>query len=237
MTRYFAALLVGLGLGTAGAHAQDVSHFRITPSIGVMRFDRTTALSSTETGLSTKVWPFAGLSIMYQVRPRISAGLYMEGSRIETSPDYYRYVLLRTSGSYELYAVRQRVVVLAYGLNAAATLPLAPKLGPYLRGGIGWHTLFPDVQRSRSTESITGTEFVLGGGLNYAASEEIAVRLELLDFMWSDFDREALNPVDPGSQNTVFEEVNPPGISWAKPSLVHNLRLALGFTFRPAGGR
>jgi len=240
MTRLFAAALVGLGAaGAVAAQAAPAApaagRFQVTPMIGVMRYDRTTALSSTESGLSTKLYPTAGLLAAYTLRPNIQVGAYLEAARPETDPQYYPYALIQTTGSIQLFEITQRVVVLSYGLAATVTLPVAPRLGPYLRAGVGLHTVFPDVQRAQSTETISGSELMLGAGFKYAVSDAVGIRLELTDFMWNNWDRDDLNPVAPAFQNTIFPEDNPSGISWPKPGLVHNMRFALGFTFTPTG--
>ena len=236
MTKPVSALLLGLALGVAPAAAQEAGRFKVVPSFGIMRFDRTSALSSIETGLSTQLWPTAGLQALYGVRSGVRAGLYLDVTRPETSSDYYAYALLKTGNNYQLFGVSQRVVVLSYGVTATVDVPFARKIGPYLRGGIGRHSVFADVQRTNSTESITGTEFSLGGGLSYAVSEAIGLRLELSDFMWSNWDREDLDPVAPAVRNTTFPEDNPVGLLWGSRSLIHNLRLTLGFSFTPSGG-
>ncbi len=238
MNRKLAALLaVGLGVSASGLRAQDaqeVGRFQVTPVIGVMRFDRTSALSTPATAFSTHMWPYAGLTALYRIRGGVRVGLYLEGTRAETSPYYYPLVMLRTGNTYELDSLTQRVVVMSYGLAATVDLPFGAKLLPYLRGGVGQHSVFPDVQHMRSTASITGAEFSLGGGLGYKTGGGGLVRLELVDNMWSKWDRDRLNPTALAYQNTLFPEDNPPGITWAKPSIIHNLRFMLGFTFTPS---
>lgn len=238
MTRsVVAALLVGLGAGTGIASAQEAGGFKVTPAIGVIRFDRTSALSSTESGLSTQLWASGGLMVMYQVNANLEAGAYLEGGRAETSSDYYPYALFRSVGSYQLFGVSQRVIWLSYGVTAAVKLPVGQRFGPYLRGGVGGHSVFPDVQRQNTVKTVTGLEFVVGGGAKYDLSSTVGVRLELVDFLWKDWDRDELYPVvDPALQNTVFAEDNPAARLSGKPSLIHNMRLALGFIFTPSGG-
>jgi outer membrane protein with beta-barrel domain len=126
--------------------------------------------------------------------------------------------------------------VLSYGIDAAYTLPVAPRIAPYIRGGVGQHAVYADVQATNSTDHVTGTHFMAGFGFNYAASDAIAVRFEVLDFLWNKWDRDELNPTDPAFQNTTFPEDNPDGVLWPKPSIIHNLRLALGVSFTPSGG-
>ena len=206
----------------------------VAPTIGLMRFDRTSALSSMDRGLSTAVWLSGGLSGLYAVRSDLRVGLYYEGGQAETSPDYYRYALFRTTGAYELRAITQRVVFLSYGVAATWNVPAARVVGPYLKLGVGGHSVLADVQRTNSTRQVSGSEIVVGAGLSYQRGGNVAVQLELLDYMWNNWDRDDLNAVAPAEQNTVFEEDNPSGVTWPKPSLIHNLRLAIGFKFTPA---
>lgn len=237
MTKPLVVLLagLGLGLGTATLSAQQKGSFSVTPSVGLTRFDRTSALSSTKTGLA-KLWLIPGLSATYGFGSDFRAGFYLEGGRVEASPDYYPLVLLRSGSTYELDRVMQRVVVLSYGVRAAVALPVVRSIGPYILGGVGGHSVFPDVQRTRQTTNITGVEFSVGGGLSYRTGTSGVVRLEVVDNMWSKWDRDKLNPTEPALQNTVFPEDNPDGITWPKPNLIHNLRLSLGFSFTPSSG-
>lgn len=235
MSKLGIALAAGLALGAATGVAQSTPRFRITPTLGVIRFDRTSALSSTSSGLS-KLWASAGLSALYQFRPNLQAGFYLETSRPATSPDYYPYALLRTSGNYQLFAITQRVVVLSYGLAAEVNVPVAPKLAPHIRLGVGRHSVYEDVQQENAVRTSNGLEFAVGGGLRYSAGNNVGVQLDLVDFLWKDWDRDVLNPTQPAYQNTVFPEDNPDGMNWTKPSMIHNLRLAIGFTFTPASG-
>lgn len=236
MTKHvFLAPLVALGFA-ASLTGQSTGKWRVVPSVALMRFDRTTALSSTASGLSTKLWPWAGLDASYQLRSNVQVGLYVGGSRVTTSPDYFKYALFKSGSNYELWAVSQRVTVFNYGIGAELALPVGGAFNPYLTGGLGRHTLYPDVQKSNSVKSFSGSEFALGGGVRYVLKSGVAVRLGVTDFMWSNFDREQLDPVAPSFQNNTFPLSNPDGVLWPKPSLTHNLRLALGFAFTPAGG-
>jgi hypothetical protein len=233
MNQTVAALLAALGCGATALAAQDAGNrFRVTPTIGVMKFDKTSALSDLD---GTKLWTSAGLTASYLVGGGFRAGVYLEFQQPQTSSDFYPYALFRTGSTYQLFGATQTVSALSFGLDASYTIG-AGKLGPYIRGGIGRHAVYGDVQVENATDHIGGTQFLAGAGINYAVSEMIGLRVELVDFMWSDWDRDALNPVSPAYQNTTFPEDNPAGISESKPGLIHNLRLALGFSFTPSGG-
>src|SRR5574341_469433 len=204
MTKVPVLLLAGLAMGaTSLAGQQPEGRWQVIPSVGVIRFDRTSALSSTDEGLSTTMWLSGGLSALYSVRP-------------------------------DLRAISQRVVFLGYGVVAAWDVPALRSFGPYLKVGAGGHSVLLDVQRTNSTGQAGGAEFVVGGGWNRRLRGNLAIQLELLDYMWSNWDRDKLNTVAPSEQNTVFEEDNPIAVNWEKPSLIHNLRLAFGFKFTPA---
>jgi hypothetical protein len=235
MNRTVATFLAALGCGAIALAAQEApapGRFRVTPTVGMIRFDKTSALSDLDAG---KLWVSAGLSGSYLVTGGLRLGAYLEYQQPQTNSDYYPYALFRTSGDYQLYGVTQIVSALSFGIDASYTIGTG-RLGPYLRGGIGRHAVYADVQSQNTTSHIGGTQFLAGGGINYAVTDAIGIRAELLDFMWSDWDRDALNPVDPAYQNTTFPEDNPPGINESKPGLIHNLRLALGFSFTPSGG-
>lgn len=234
MCRNVAALLAALGCAATALAAQDDagSRFRVTPTIGVMKFDKTSALSDLD---GSKLWASAGLTASYLVGGGFRAGLYFEFQQPQTSAEYYPYALFRTSGAYQLFGATQVVSALSFGLDASYTIG-AGKLGPYIRGGIGRHAVYADVQVENATNHVGGTQFLAGAGINYAVSQMIGLRIELVDFMWSDWDRDALNPVAPAYRNTTFPEDNPTGITESKPGLIHNLRLALGFSFTPSGG-
>ena len=219
--------------GATALAAQDAgSRFRLTPTVGVIKFDKTSALSGLD---GSKLWASAGLSASYLVSGGFRLGAYLEFQQPQTSSDFYPYALFRTSGDYQLFGATQVVSALSYGVDASYTIG-AGKLGPYIRGGIGRHAVYGDVQVENATDHVGGTQYLAGAGVNYAVSEMIGLRVELLDFMWSDWDRDALNPVSPAYRNTTFPEDNPTGINESKPGLIHNLRLALGFSFTPSGG-
>jgi hypothetical protein len=233
MNRTVAALLAAIGCGASALAAQEGgSRFTVTPTIGLMKFHNTSALSNLE---GSQLWMSGGLTAAYRVSSGLRVGLYMEFQQPQTSSEYYPYALFRTGNTYELYGATQIVSALSYGLDASYTIG-AGKLGPYLRGGIGRHAVYGDVQAMNSTDHVGGTQFLLGGGINYAVSNSIGIRLDLTDFMWNDWDRDVLNPVSPAYQNTTFPEDNPAGITEDKPGMIHNLRLALGFSFTPSGG-
>jgi hypothetical protein len=82
-------------------------------------------------------------------------------------------------------------------------------------------------------QSFTNTQFQFGGGIGYRVSPTTAIRLDARDFVFTDWDRDQLNPVGAAYQNTTVPSVNfnPP----EKKNTINNWRIALGFTFTPRG--
>src|SRR5689334_19312711 len=129
MNGKFAAFLTvgGIALTAASLRAQEPGRFQVTPAFGVMRFDRTSALSSQASGVSTRMWAYGSLSALYRIRSGLRAGLYVEGGRATADAFYYPLVLLRYNQTYKLDSLSQRVVVLSYGLAATYDIPLSGK--------------------------------------------------------------------------------------------------------------
>jgi hypothetical protein len=107
-------------------------------------------------------------------------------------------------------------------------------------GGVGAVTVNTDPQQQGSNRSFTEGQFQLGGGLGWRLGTTTALRVELRDFVFTGWDRDRLNVVstDPNAcggpcPNTTFLAAN--GNPPEKKSTVHNLRLAIGFSYVPQG--
>lgn len=223
-----ATVLFGLSLATGVAAAQGSGQWRVIPSVGLLRYDRTTALSSTDGGIS-KLWPSVGLATSYAVRPNLHVGLYIQGGNARTDTAYFQPARLRFGPIDSIRQVSQDVIVLQYGVMAMVDLPFARRIGPYLQVGAGLHSIFPDVQQTASAASFSGGHVQLGGGFAYTIGS-VGLRLELIDYMWMDFDRADLDPVAPAEHAT---GVDGSAYTWSKPGLIHNMRMSLGVTFVP----
>ena len=62
-------------------------------------------------------------------------------------------------------------------------------------GGVGRYTMFLDPQVMRSSETVGSTAFVVGGSLGYALTESAGIHLGVRDYIFTGYDRDALNPV------------------------------------------
>lgn len=229
MRRSIVLLLLALTAGAAAAQENPARRWRVIPSVGMIRFDRTTSLSSTESGIS-KLRPSMSLQAVYELRSSVQVGAYLEASPAHTDPAFFQPAALQFGTSQVIDTVSQSVFVLQYGVSASLDLPVARAIGPFVRAGVGAYSLFPDVQVQSSSRSFAGVAFLVGAGMSRSISRSVGVRLELVDYVWSGFDRADLDPVQ--THATGYDGA---AFGWETPSTVHNMRLSLGVTFYPGG--
>jgi len=108
------------------------------------------------------------------------------------------------------------------------------RLEPYVGAGVGAVTVNNDPQQADDNASYTTGQFQVGGGLGFRVGRSTSVRLDLRDYVFTSWDRDRLNVVNPTFQNTLFPSAN--GNPPAEKSTVHNIRLAIGFSYVPRGG-
>lgn len=225
MRNHFVLLVAALTVprGAIAAQDQPPARWRVVPIVGAIQFEPGTALSLTDWHVSF------GLETHYELTSSARLGVFIEGSPTTTDPSYFQPAALPFGSTTTVDTVSQDVFVVQYGVTAAYELPLG-SLRPFVRGGVGGFWLFPDVQSTGSAASVTGLLFAAGGGLGYRVSSGVALSLELMDFMWSSFDRDEIDPVL--NHATGFDGAN---YGSEKPSPAHNLRVAVGLTFYPGG--
>lgn len=237
--------LAGISLaGIAGdvqAQAMQAGRFTVTPVVGVIRWDNASALANKEANSSgefnkTVITPTIGMTADYHITPQLGAGFYFEAARATTRGDYFPSVLFNFGASLpaELRVVSQRVTVLMYGVQGTLGFSVG-RLSPYVSGGGGAVTINTDPQQSNDNSSYTTGQFQLGGGLGFRiGAGNTGVRIDVRDFVFTSFDREELNLVNPRFQNTLFPSAN--GSPPEEKSTVHNIRIGIGFSFVPRRG-
>ena len=240
-------LLVSIATGAllaapaaASAQALVAGRFTVTPVIGTIRWDNASALANKEadeeTGAFTQtvLTPSVGLAADYKVWRELGIGFYFEAARPTTRGDYFPSVLFNFGATLpaELRTVSQRVTVMMYGAQGSFAFGVG-RLQPYVSGGIGAVTVNQDPQQSDANSSYTTGQFQLGGGIGYRVSTSTTLRVDLRDYVFTSWDREVLNPVNPAYENTLFPSAN--GNPPAPKSTVHNVRLAIGFSYVPRG--
>lgn len=218
------SLAAGLSLVLPGiARAQAGESGQVVSAIGGwVMYDKASAIKGGLAGGVELTYPLLG---GLAVGPRLfvsrteSDGTYFKPAEFDFGPDVTR-----------LYSVSQQLFVLGYGLTGRWTVSVGG-LAPYVVGGAGGYTLFLDAQKNARPKSTSGLRLEAGGGLDVRVAAGLGVRLEVRDEIFTDFDREILNPVDPRFHSVRFPEAT--GIPPAPKETLHNIALNLGFTYTP----
>ena len=234
------AAVLGLGAREARAQATVAGRFTVTPLIGTIHWDNSSALANKKAGddgtfNKTAITPTIGLQADYQVLKQVGVGFYFEAARPTTRGDYFPAVLFTFGGGTitELHTVSQRVTVLMYGVEGTFNFE-AGRVQPYVSGGGGAVTVTMDPQQTDANSAFTKGQFQLGGGLGFRVGTQSTVKLDARDYVFTSWDRNKLYPVVPDFQNTTFPSANP--APPAAKSTVHNFRISLGFSYVPRRG-
>jgi outer membrane protein W len=230
--------LAGVALAVAAevsAQESVAGRFTVTPVVGVIRFDESSALANKKADdegdfTKTVVTPTVGLAAEYLLTPQFGIGFYFEAARPQTRGDYFPSLQLVFGNEAELHSISQRVTMLVYGVQGSANFNVG-RIQPYVSGGAGAVTINNDPQQSDGNSSFTHAQFQLGGGIGYSVSQSTVIRLDVRDFVFTGWDRDDLNVVSSRFQNTLLPAAN--GNPPAEKSTVHNIRVALGFSFTP----
>lgn len=236
------AALAGLLLAAAApieAQQLTAGRFTVTPVLGTIRWDNASALANKEaddeTGAFTRsvFTPTVGLSVDYLLWRQLGLGFYFEAARPTTRGDYFPAVLFNFGPGVpaQLSVVSQRVTVLMYGVQGTFGFGVG-RLEPYVGAGLGAVTVNGDPQQNGGNVRFTNGMFQVGGGLGFRVGANTSVRLDLRDHVFTGWDRDRLYPVQSAFQNTQFPAANP--TPPAEKSTVHNIRLAIGFSYVPA---
>ena len=201
---------------------QETGTFEVSTALGWQLFDDAAALDDAVVGSVEAVY---GLTDMFGL------GAYVQAGRPSTRGEYFPLVALPFSDSTFRYLPDQRTTQLGFGVVASARLPLGSRLHPYVVGGIGTTRFSMDPEQNRGNVAENFTTWTLGAGLEVRLSDAMGVRLDARDQIYTGFDRDVFDVGDPLYRDPVFPH---PGGEIPEPSdTVHNLRLALAFSFVP----
>lgn len=222
------ALIAGLGLAGRDAMAQATqSPVTIVPRGGYLAFSKATSLKNTG---------FVGLETLYNPTRWLSVGPSLTISRGQTNAADFPAALQAGDTTY-LFQAGQGITLFDAGLAAHARLPEISRFAPYVMGGVGYYTLYLDPQTNNAEKSYGRASFQLGGGADVRVTGRSGIRIELRDLMFSNYDRDKLNPVDSRFNGyTRFSSAFPAREASTKGATYHNLQVAIGFTFRPTIG-
>jgi len=233
-------LLAPMGAGAQQDDAATERLWRVVPSFGAFIYDEASALEDA---------PFFGGELSFPVSEFISLGTSITFARPEVDGQQFPYALFQVANdSLVLFEVGQQVTQLSYAALASVGSDFG-RVRVYGQGGIGGWTVFMDPQSQTSLAKIGGEDNMsgilipVGAGVVFDVGSRAGIRLDVRDEIYTDFDRERLNPVEPrffndctdhDQQLTVcFPELNPTPTEAS--STLHNIRLTLGFEFTPGG--
>ena len=213
------ALLLACSGGVAAQVEQG--RLQVTPYAGFFQADNSSALKDAA---------MVGIEAVHYFTPIVGIGLIGNFARAESDGSFFPAMRwdVGPDTSFLLH-VGQDLTVVTYGVVAKANFR-AGRLAPYAAGGITGWTIFLDPQSNDSPQDVGGFGFELGGGVHFALSERAGIRFDVRDMIFTDFNRDDLNPVDPRFQTDVFLVPEPPPAK----STIHNIRATLGFTYVPA---
>ena len=232
-------------------HAQEEGRWEISPRLGLVFWDDAAAIQDPVLNSDKCDFPqfahdcasvfnnlMAGLSAHYGITNQIALGLSFDVARPVSNGAYFPAVEIEIGGVQDLTLISQRLTIIQYQLEGEWS-PKFARLAPFVVGTFGGYTVYKEPAKAdhagvTGQETFTGPMFSVGVGLNYAFGEASGLRVELRDMIYTDWDRNELNPVMPAFQTDLFPDLLP-----APPdesSTLNNFRLSLGFFFIPGGG-
>ena len=215
-------ILVGATLlGAMPVLAVAQGQFQVGPRIGYTKFAERTSI---EAG------PMLGLDAAFQITRNISFGLRFDFARPTTDGTFFP-AEMTFGDTTMVFAVSQPLTVLHYGVKAEFTT--GGSFAPFISGGVGAYRISTDPQVARGVENFTELGFSIGGGLALQTSAGTQIRIDVHDYIYNNFDRERLNPVDPRFAPVRFPDVLPPQEPFL--GVAHNIHVALAFAFTPGG--
>ncbi|MBI4540645.1 MAG: porin family protein [Gemmatimonadetes bacterium] len=214
------SVILVLGVTAAAMAQTPEATFVVTPMGGYGLIDEASALDPMAAG---------GIDAIYRHSSGIVFGIGANAARAKTQKDFFPRARLVYGQRTELYDVQQPVFVYAY--RAQAGYHVSGRLAPYVLGGVGGYAVYTDPEQSRGGKFRHALHFAFGGGIDLALEERTGLRLDIRDLVYTDWDREMLNPVAPEFRDDFFPEFQP-----APPEpkdMIHNIVISIGFNFVP----
>lgn len=213
-----------LAAGSAGGQVVP-GQFQVVPSAGWVSHDESSALEAA---------PYLGVDASYFITRNLAVGVQFYAARPQTDGTFFPLALMDFGDTTFVYSVSQRVTTVGGGVQAQYHIPFN-RFEAFVLGGGGIYQIYMDPRRTQDISRHSGPTVSFGGGLSYAITESVGVRLEARDMMFLDYDRQSLDATIPYVRNDRIPDLVevPPEAK----DVVHNLRFALGFSFIPGLSR
>jgi hypothetical protein len=180
-----------------------------------------------ETGITKG--PTLSLNAIYSLGRYLGVGAIVGVARAETDGVFFPTELTFRDTTIT-FAVKQPLTTVHLAGTVTGRLPLGA-VRPYLTGGLGLYSINLDPQSSEGSNSFTEMLGIGAVGLAFELGQGAGVALELTDYIYTSFDREGINPVEPRYRPTRFPDAVPAVAPFHKTA--HNFSASLGFTFTP----
>ena len=215
-------LIAAVGaLGTTTAVAQkEPQQFSIGPRVGYIKYADNTALNETA---------MLGLNGVYYLNSNIGIGFMLDIARPQTDGDFFPAEMSFGDTTF-IFKITQPVTVVQFGLQLELTT--GGSFAPFVSGSVGGYRVSTDPQVG-AAEDLEEFGFSIGGGFDISTGGGTAIRLEVRDFVFTDFDRDILYPVRGDFQPSRFPELVP--LPDPFTGSAQNIHVALAFTFTPGG--
>jgi hypothetical protein len=228
MRRSILGLAGALALVTvATAEAQVVPHrFQVGPRLAWLNYPGQSGLKGS--GL-------VGIDAMYFLNRNIGVGFSLDFTRPQTDGRYHPAEFTFGDTTFISQATYP-ISIFQYQLMGIAMLG-SGRLSPYLLGGLGKYHMNIDPQSAQAARQVEHALVTIGAGANLRLGENGGLRFEVRDFMYTGYDLNEINTVNPRFNPRRFPDVAPvPNDQCYRATCkLNNLQLALGFTFVPGG--
>lgn len=214
------AIALTAGLVSAGEAQVSPRQFQLTPFGGMLWVDESSALKDAAS---------FGVEAIYYVNDWIGIGLGGSYTRTKTDGTFFPPLKTNLGESIDTtIVISQDLSILSYGIVAKLGIGIG-RLNPYIAGGVGGYGMYLDPQSNDGLVFIHDLAFEVGGGLHFRISDRAGVRLNARDIIFTGYDRDRLNPVNP----FFWGDFDPSTVP-AKESTVHNIRVDFGFSYVPS---
>ncbi len=232
-----AALVILIAAPPAAAQMED-GGFQVSPRVGYYLYDAATPFEDAAS---------AGADVRYYFKDILGIGFDIDFARPVVDGSYFKNAFFVLPGpSALLIEPGQQVTQLTYSAFVLVGVK-TERFAFRALGGGGLYTFYYDPQVIGSNPTRSGTATltkgmaVIGGGLEWAVSEAAGFRVDVVDDVFFNFDRELFNPVEQPWQNDRNREDAGAGLAFPEANgtppeakdTVHNIRISLAFQLVP----
>jgi hypothetical protein len=188
MKRKTFAILATLALASAGGLGAQVvpRQFQIGPRGGSISFDDASCIQSSGA---------LGVDAAYFLNRTFGIGFVLDLARPVTEGSCFP-AEFSFGDTVFVYRVQQPLTVLNAQIQGVASFTMG-RLSPFVAFGVGSYQMYLDPQVDGAPSSFSDLAYSFGGGVTVRTSETSGIRFEIRDNVFTNFDREKLNPIDP----------------------------------------